>query len=62
MLAFSSLYIGKTTLWHYLVLETGGATIYLDAVGGCLPFFAVDNAIICEDTYFLQDLGDTFSI
>ena len=64
MLAFSSLYIGKTSLWHCLVLEKGGATLYSDALGGCLPFFAVDNAIVCEDTYtdFLQDLGDAFSM
>ena len=56
--------IGKTTLWHCLVLEKGDATLYPDALGGCLPLFAVGNAIVCEDTYidFLQDLGDTFSI
>ena len=64
MLAFSFLYIGKTTLWHCLGLEKGGTTLYPDALGGYLPFFAVDNAIICEETYtnFLQDLGDTFSM
>ena len=64
MLAVSFLYIGKTSLWHCLVLEKVGAPPYPDALGGCLPFFAVDNAIVCEDTHtdFLQGLGDTLSI
>ena len=64
MFAFSSLFIGKTSLWHCLVLEKGGSTLYPDALGGCLPFSTVDNAIVCEDRYtdFLQYLGDTFSI
>ena len=66
MLAFSFLCIEKTSRRHFLSLENGGGTLQIalfpNLLGGWLPFFAIDNAVICKDSYtdFQLGVGDTF--